>query len=263
VVGLNVKYLMVALGSASIGYFVAQSRCEKYFKQELMLCMDEHDAVVKALKESYEEQIAELIQHSKADWKIAEPEVDSEETEHEDALGENLESIAAAASALTAYSGGVIQYNKVTLAATPDVDAVAASAQEATVQTVVKKFERVAEVVEPEPAEDGVITMPAVDEDTPFVITEESYLNEEAGYKQYALTYFAGDNVLAGESDNKIDDDFRRDVLGSAINDILIAGPAAMNGENTVYVRNVPLQREFEIAWRDSKYSFEVGESTE
>jgi hypothetical protein len=265
VVSMNVKYLLCALGGASIGYFVAQGRFEKYFKEQLALQQDEHELIVKALKESYEERIQDLTADVKSN-----PEVNTvgdEKVVDTITKSETLKLADDAASALLTYSGGAVQYNRVVFSGgAADSEEVAASVPDSeSVREIISNFafEKASEISESDPqiAEDGVVTMSAVDENLPFIITEDAYMNEEAGYKQYSLTYFSGDDVLAGESDNKIEEDFRRDVLGSAICDVLIAGPEAMNGEKVLYVRNVPLQREFEIAWSEGKYSFEVGES--
>lgn len=256
---VNIKYLLCALGGMGIGYFLAQGRFEKYFKEQLELA---NEAADEHLQQSLRDQEIQLSEAYQKKLQLAlntaaemDADLSAEDSVEDIYKPESVESedvkVSQAAGALINYSG--VPYNRVHLSSAaeevggsvPDAESLQGIVQNLTPSSIIPRSTRAAEEAEP----------PSV------VVTEDEFMHETAGFKQYSLTYWAGDNILSGESDNKIDEDFRNDVLGSEIFDILIAGPEAFTGEN-LYVRNVLLQKEFEIEWRSEKYSDAVVDQT-
>lgn len=93
----------------------------------------------------------------------------------------------------------------------------------------------------------------------PHEITAEDFKNGDAGYDQSSLTYYAGDDVLAGQSDQKINETSRKHALGEEILGRLKEG---LDDTNLIYVRSPGLEMDFEVLWVEGEYSVEVGEKT-
>jgi hypothetical protein len=86
--------------------------------------------------------------------------------------------------------------------------------------------------------------------DRPYVLDVNEFMNTEVGYTQLTLTYFAEDNVLAGEDDEAIPDIegwigmFNLNKFGHRSGD-----------EKTVYIRNERLERDFEVIHDGGSYA--------
>ncbi|QEQ93921.1 hypothetical protein SEA_KARDASHIAN_56 [Streptomyces phage Kardashian] len=94
----------------------------------------------------------------------------------------------------------------------------------------------------------------------PETISKDDFINGVSGLNQSTVTYFQGDHILANERDQIITDEARRAILGTEIEELLKAGPEAMGGETTLYIRNTQVGREIEIVWSSGAYSDEVGD---
>lgn len=90
-------------------------------------------------------------------------------------------------------------------------------------------------------------------DDAPYVITEEEFFENESNFSQTSLTYYEGDDVLADEEDKVINE--ADDLVGSENFSKFGYGS---NDRNMLYVRNVPLNAEYEIAKSRGKYTVEV-----
>lgn len=86
------------------------------------------------------------------------------------------------------------------------------------------------------------------------VIGEDEYIDNETEYKQFSITYYAGDDVLAGESDQVIDHETRVNTLGNDVLEML-----RMPDTRVLYVRNHQEQVEVDISISRGKYVDEVG----
>lgn len=91
-------------------------------------------------------------------------------------------------------------------------------------------------------------------ENFPYIISADEFFENEHGYDQSQLTYYAGDNTLVDDSDN-----------GELIPDYSIIGEENLgrfghgsNDAHLVYIRNPRKEMEFEIALSEGKYSEEV-----
>lgn len=90
-------------------------------------------------------------------------------------------------------------------------------------------------------------------EDFPYLISSTEFYENEYGWRQISLTYYAGDRVLADDRDEHIPD------IGRTVGQNNLARFGHWSGDaRLVFVRNHPLQTEFEIALSDGKYSVEV-----
>ncbi len=95
----------------------------------------------------------------------------------------------------------------------------------------------------------------------PVMISQEAFMeNHEIdgeSYKQVSMTYYAGDNVLASESNQIVSEGVRRDILGDEVLEKLAMG---LDGDaDVVYVRNKAKTREYEIFRDHRPYTEAVG----
>ena len=97
----------------------------------------------------------------------------------------------------------------------------------------------------------------------PFVITFEEYFEEGTGQQTTTLTYYKGDDVLAEENDEIIAD--IDEIVGT---ENLQCFGHGSNDPRVVYIRNLNIGVDFEVALDDRKYEeivlgyFEHSEST-
>lgn len=90
-------------------------------------------------------------------------------------------------------------------------------------------------------------------EDKPYVITVDEFMDDESGYEKGNLTYYEGDDALADEQDQIIDD-----TEGTVGNDNLLKFGHGSRDNNCVYVRNDMLKLEWEIIRAKGSYAKEV-----
>lgn len=89
------------------------------------------------------------------------------------------------------------------------------------------------------------------DTSRPFVVSLDEFYENEPEHTQHTVTYYEGDEVLADERDQVIED-------------ITLVGKANLtfgylsNDPNVVYVRNNQKKMDFEIAKSEGKYAHEV-----
>lgn len=89
--------------------------------------------------------------------------------------------------------------------------------------------------------------------DKPYLISATEFAEAEFEYDQVSCTYYEGDGILADTSDHTIDDIDKK--IG---NDNLLRFGVESDDPNIVYVRNVKLMADFEIARSSGKYGEEV-----
>lgn len=87
-------------------------------------------------------------------------------------------------------------------------------------------------------------------EDEPYVISHDEFMACEKDYQQVQFTYYDGDNVLADERDQVVEDEDR--IVGIA--NLLRFGHGSKD-RNIVYIRNDTLDLEFEVVRSDGKYA--------
>lgn len=85
---------------------------------------------------------------------------------------------------------------------------------------------------------------------TPYVITYEEFINDELGYSQSTITYFAGDNILVDEEDVPIYDP--QQMVGE------MKFGHGSNDPNVVYIRNEKLKCEWEVLYDPGTYEEEI-----
>lgn len=88
----------------------------------------------------------------------------------------------------------------------------------------------------------------------PYVITEDEFNDNEVGYNQVSLTYYAGDDILADEQDAPILEE--TETVGDAL--MRFGEGVTEGGENIVFVRNTKIELDFEVTRSHGKYSVEV-----
>lgn len=91
------------------------------------------------------------------------------------------------------------------------------------------------------------------DTEVPYVLTQEEFLEAEPGYDQVTITYYEGDDVLADEKDQIINDVDNTIGVGNLSHFGLYVGDP-----NLVYIRNERLELDFEVLKSDGKYTEQV-----
>jgi hypothetical protein len=89
-------------------------------------------------------------------------------------------------------------------------------------------------------------------EEAPYIVSKEEFLENEPEYTQDTLTFYAGDDVLADQQDQVVEN-----VNMTVGLDCLRFGYRS-GDKNVVYVRNDSLERDFEILRSEGKYGEEV-----
>lgn len=88
----------------------------------------------------------------------------------------------------------------------------------------------------------------------PYVITDEEFAEGHPGHESYSLTWYAGDNVLADDKDEPVDD-----VNGAVGRENLLRFGHGSNDSRIVYVRNEKRRIDFEIAQHDGSFADVIG----
>lgn len=91
------------------------------------------------------------------------------------------------------------------------------------------------------------------DPEVPYVISEAEYMANEGELPQTSITYYAGDDILADDRDEPIDN--VEDLVGQ---DNLARFGHGSGDKNLVYVRNERVGAEYEIAYSSGRFSDEV-----
>lgn len=91
------------------------------------------------------------------------------------------------------------------------------------------------------------------DPEKPYVISQEDFMQGDAGYQQVTVTYYQVDNVLADERDDVIEDMEKNIGLNC-----LVQFGVASSDENTVHVRNEKIQLDFEVVRHEGSFAQEV-----
>lgn len=89
--------------------------------------------------------------------------------------------------------------------------------------------------------------------DDPYVVSFEEYSENSENHEQVTLTYYSGDDTLADERDQPIDN------TGYTVgDDNLLRFGAGSHDPNVVYIRNERLSMDFEVLKSRGKYAKEV-----
>lgn len=89
--------------------------------------------------------------------------------------------------------------------------------------------------------------------DRPYIIHQDEYMQQESGYSQVTLTYYAGDDVVTEEDDSVIDN--VDSLLGTSN---LIHWGHGSDDINVVYIRNPRIEVEYEVCRSPRSYAEEI-----
>lgn len=84
----------------------------------------------------------------------------------------------------------------------------------------------------------------------PYILHQEEFINDEMGYRQETVTYYAGDDIMADPTDTPI-------YNFSAIMGELKFGHGSRD-KNIVYIRNEPMGIEWEVLLHQGSFEQEV-----
>lgn len=87
------------------------------------------------------------------------------------------------------------------------------------------------------------------DPERPYVISYDEFMGPETEFEQISLTYFAGEQILADDSDAIMDD-----IEATVGLDNLSRFGHGSNDENLVYIRNVGRSTDYEVAYSAGSY---------
>ena len=88
----------------------------------------------------------------------------------------------------------------------------------------------------------------------PYVITEDEFNDNEVGYTQVSITYYAGDDILTDDKDAPVEDP--ESIVGDALS--RFGEGVSEAGQNMVFVRNTKIELDFEVTRSFGKYGIEV-----
>lgn len=256
------KYVLFTAAGFAMGYYVAQTRLEEGFEVRL-------DREVQEAKYHYRDFYKKRSKDAGEPEEFTGAALDASEAMDEYAgitVGPDILTQEVSATVKRAVDRGDLEADdswdqskkehdeeKVTFSAStisapkpPKVNYNRFSTPEKPVEEVVAESP---EPVKPEQSDDDM----KVD-----VITKKAFIDNQFGYEQFSFTYFAGDDVLANEEDEKVTGKARYSGIGLETLDKLKAGPTAMDGEDVIYVRNHSGKWEFEVTRSEGKYSDEV-----
>lgn len=143
------------------------------------------------------------------------------------------------------------------------------AAQEAVVASAMGKVQQSVEIsdVEPEPEPSPLLQEKINGSHPAFEIPMDEFVQNKSGLEQHSFTYFVGDDVLADDHDMVVQKSLRERLVSKEMIQKLKVGPEAMNGENSLYIRNPDFNEgdgvEADITRSSGKYSVEVGNNTE
>lgn len=103
----------------------------------------------------------------------------------------------------------------------------------------------------------------SVGDDHISVITEEDFARGEDNYDEHYLTYYSGDDVLAGQSDHKIDREYCVEAFGEKLLERMRASEEPWGDTGLLYVKNTKMRKMFEIGLSPAKHSDEHPEQYE
>jgi hypothetical protein len=90
-------------------------------------------------------------------------------------------------------------------------------------------------------------------EEVPYILTQDEYMGNEEDYDQVTFTYYAGDNALADDKDELIED------IDMLVGENNLKRFGHLSGDpRVVYVRNHIRSQEFEILLHDGTYTKHV-----
>lgn len=255
-----IRYALCIAGGIGIGLYLAQNKLEEAHTEGYNKGYDEAESRYKEECDRCLQRDEELKSMSDQEF-LAQPEV--------------LAAAQKAVEAFEDYSGGV----KVPPEALV-TDLTAAVKLDAEIRETAKLLDEAEAVVAPEvrekvpevipeqasaPMNYNAVSTPAVAEpkeaNDPVqtdVITSDEFIHSRTEHKQYSITYFSGDDTLAGERDQVIDLDARKVTLGDEVTAMLKAGPESWGGAESLFIRNHTQGVELEILWLPDKYSEKV-----
>lgn len=110
-----------------------------------------------------------------------------------------------------------------------------------------------------EVSEEGTETSDEEDEVRIDLISKKDFIEDQFGYKQIMLTYWAGDDILSNEREEPITNAARDLSIGVPALESLKTGRSAMGDSDVIYIRNHSGKWEFEITRVEDKYVDVVG----
>jgi hypothetical protein len=267
-----IKYVCCVAGGVAMGYFVAQKRLEAYFEERLDRATDEAKDFY---RRKYEKQAREAGE---------DPEFTKAAIAASEALQE-YKGISVGPAVLTEELTESVRREEERAAEEDDEDEGESEDDEVEMTTEIDPVTHDTRMVPKPPApmtERRIIpgqpkppltnynqistkaAEPTTEEKeesyVPETISADDFVNNNSGLNQSTVTYFHKDRVLANERDEIITEEARQAILGTEIEALLVAGPEAMGGNTTIYIRNTQVGREIEIVWSPGAYSDEVGD---
>jgi hypothetical protein len=269
-----IKYLLCTAGGVAIGYYFAHARLEQDFHDRLERETDE-------ARDFYRRKYTKKAAEEGEDPGLTEAAIRTAEALRENYEGASIgpdiltqEMSATVKRAvergdLTASDGETdeaekpIDWEAVDRTMNPPLVEKAAAKPPTVNYNRISTPPKAEEATAPEPTEFEVSEAMMNHHDTSEssirvdVITQKAFIDNEFGYEQQSLTYFAGDDILTNEEDEPIEGS-RSVLLGAENVRKILVGREAMDGLDTMYVRNHTGKWEFEVTRSEGKYSDEV-----
>lgn len=246
-----VKYAMVAIGSAAIGYYFADQALKN--KYELRL-----EAETEAVREYYEKRYQQkVVEHAtKADPEFVEAAVNAAENLSKYA-GVDVEPEVLATEMISAAEKEFDReefYKDLQEGAEPEPVAVEALVPEAAKRPVTNYNH----VSTPPKVTKEEVKKAETQEGDIELITPDAFRQNQFSFHQTALSFFS-DGVLSNVEDKAVTPSLANVILGEKVIRILKADRSTRGGLDTFYVRNRTEEIELEIQIESETYSSVLG----
>lgn len=266
------KQLVCLAAGVGIGYFVAQTRLEKYYNarneseiEVRELQKYELRAEIKALKKRLGEHEApiDILGFEEFSKKMNEvidlTNHETEKVEMPAQKDENTSPLAEAASvAMTNYSTGPGRINPLQFAKDFHIPG-----DEDRVEAVIPDVPNLPEFLRQSPVEENFVPDEATrafgEPSDIQILTPEQFQANDDEYSERTFQYWAVDGALSNEENVKFKTKEMRRILGAEVLHVLQQGPPAFLGENenSVYIRNTTLKSNIDVVWVDGSFSDE------
>jgi hypothetical protein len=258
------KQLVCLAAGVGIGYFVAQTRLEKYYNARLVAENEFHEfhkndlrLQIKTLKTRLGEEDKPVVFEGLFNqFGIKMDEVlnttDHETEEKVDMPAQQNEEpslVEAAKTAMTNYSAGAGRINPLHFAKDFHIPG-----DEDRVEAVIPDVPNLPEFLQQTPEE------PTFEEPSDIqILTPKQFQANDDEYAERTFQYWAVDGALSNEENVKFKPKEMKRILGSEVLHVLQQGPPAFIGENenSVYIRNTVLKSNIDVVWVDGSFAEE------
>jgi hypothetical protein len=255
------KGVLWAIAGAAMGYYVAYVQLEKKFRKDLKT---EGEVARKFYREKYEAETKSAVESLKAAvldvedirQKAAEEAIEGNWSKWSKALNETPEEVSDVVADAAIAAGNIVG-NAMREEADKALTNYRGFSAGPSVQEMEQAKTEQVDAAPPEAEEEEEVVLPVPNQRNPQTLIEKDEFDLNPNeYKQFPMTYFAGDDTLSSQTDKKIEGANRTVSIGVPIDEYLRERWGG--NPDGIYVRNPQQKIEYEIFWSSGTYTKEV-----